>query len=490
MLTLLAAGLLMVFAPASSQQTADAAAKSEAPAANQDKTPAPPPPKEAAPAPPPTQAESLVKSIVKQITLGGQIRVRGEYRDPTSYSNALAPASTRSDDLFMTRIRLNFKFSLTDDIDVFVQPQDERVWGQEPSVLYDDKNLDLHQGFVEIRNLFSEPLSIKAGRMELSYGDQRLVSPLDWSNIARAWDGVKVRYAPKDWWIEGFYTVIRDPFAPTPAGTTAPLSNAPTAANGAAQDQDFLGVYFSYVGVPDHEFDVYGFFREFLDNSAGTEALPVPANPPSGHLVDRTLGARIKGKDLGFDYTAEVMSQSGHQATDRVEAYAYAATLGYTFDMSWKPRIGVEYDFASGDRTNGDGKKGTFDPLYPFGHFYQGFADIFGFRNCEDMVATLKVAPADTLSVQLDVHQFILADNHDAWYNFAGTAIRPRAAGNPERKVGWETDLHARLSVGKFVKFWGGWSHFFAGPYVRQTVTPAGTDTDMNWFFLQMTVDF
>src|SRR5262245_34631606 len=192
MSTLLAAGLLMFFAPASAPQTADVAAKSEAAEASQDKPPAPPPaPKEAVPPPPTTQAESLIKTLVKQITLGGQIRTRAEYRDPTSYSNATAPASTRSDDLFLTRIRLNFKFSATDDIDVFVQPQDERQWGQEPSVLYDDKNFDLHQGFVEVRNLFSEPLSIKAGRMELSYGDQRLVSPLDWSNIARAWDGAK-----------------------------------------------------------------------------------------------------------------------------------------------------------------------------------------------------------------------------------------------------------------------------------------------------------
>jgi hypothetical protein len=48
-------------------------------------------PKEAAPAPPPTQAESLVKSLVKQITLGGQIRTRARYRDPTSYANTSRP---------------------------------------------------------------------------------------------------------------------------------------------------------------------------------------------------------------------------------------------------------------------------------------------------------------------------------------------------------------------------------------------------------------
>jgi hypothetical protein len=434
-------------------------------------------------APPPAAPESLVQSLAKKITLGGQIRTRAEYRDPTSYANTLA--ATRSDALFLTRIRLNFKFSLTDDIDVFVQPQDERQWGQEPSVLYDDKNLDLHQGFVELRNLFSEPLSIKAGRMELSYGDQRLVSPLDWSNITRAWDGAKVRYAPKDWWIEGFYTVIRDPLAPPPAGAVPPLTNAPLASTGAAHDQDFMGVYFSYVGVADHEFDAYGFFREFQDHSF------VGENGVAGDLLDRTIGARVKGKDLGFDYTAEGMSQTGRFSQDQIHAYAYAATLGYTFDMSWTPRLGVEYDYASGDRHPTDGKRGTFDPLFPFGHYYQGFADVFSFKNGKDFAAFLKVAPTSTLTVQLDVHDFILATASDAWYNASGLPIRPKAVTNPNRKVGYETDLHARLAVGQYVKFWAGWSRFFAGPYVRQTSTePVGTDNNMNWLFLQMTVDF
>ena len=249
--------------------------------AAQDKPPAPPPAEAPAvekPVAPATQ-ESFFKTLIKSVSLDGQIRIREEYRGPTSYVNSV-PA-TKSDDLFLTRIRLNLKFTVTDDIDVFVQPQDERQWGQEVSVLSDERNLDLHQGYVEVRNLLGKPLSFKAGRMELSYGDQRLVSPLDWSNIGRAWDGAKIRYAPKDWWVEGFYTVIKDPLPPAPPPL---LPNPPAAATGGAHDQDFMGVYFSYVGVADHEFDLYGFFREFRDGSAVAE------NGATGNLVDHTLG--------------------------------------------------------------------------------------------------------------------------------------------------------------------------------------------------------
>lgn len=445
----------------------------------QDK-PATPPPKEAAPAPS-TAQDSILKSIVKSITLGGQIRIRAEYRDPTSYLNTLA--ATRSDDVFLTRIRLNFKFSLTDDIDVFVQPQDQRAWGQEANILTDERNLDLHQGFVEVRNLFGEPVTIKAGRFEMAYGDQRLVSPLDWHNVARAWDGAKLRYGPKDWWIEGFYTVIRDPLTPSPPAPPV-FSPAPTGFNGAQQDQDFLGVYFSYVGVADHEFDAYAFFREFKDNAQVDEL------GGTGNLQDRTLGVRLKGKDLGFEYTAEVMTQGGHLAGDRIQAYAYAATLAYPFDIDWKPRIGIEYAYASGDRTPANGTRGTFDPLFPFYHYYQGYADVFGFKNSKSLSAYLKVAPTDNLTVHLDLFAFWLAQNQDAWFNDPGAALRRDVTGSSSRKIGTELDLHAKYNAGKYVKFWAGWSHFFAGEFVRKTALPIGTDNDMNWFFLQMTVDF
>jgi hypothetical protein len=451
-------------------------------AAAQDKPPAEAPqaekPAVERPAPPPTETP-LFKTLIKQVSLDGQIRIRAEYKDPTSYVNT--DAATRSDDLFLTRIRLNLKFSVNDDIDVFVQPQDQRVWGQEASVLNDERNLDLHQGFVEIRNLFSEPLSIKAGRMEMSYGDQRLVSPLDWSNVGRAWDGAKLKYGPKDWWIEGFYTVIKDPLAVAPAPGSQPVG----VANGAKEDQDFMGVYFSYVGVTDHEFDVYAFFREFQDNSFTNDT-----GAGAGDLVDHTVGARIKGKDLGFDYTLDGISQTGRQAQDRILAYAYVATLGYTFDMDWKPRIGVEYDYASGDHRVGDGKRNTFDPLFPFNHYYQGFADIIGWRNMKDLSLYLSVKPADNVSVNLDFHNFWLASDTDAWYNDNGTVVRPGvASGLPTSRVAQEVDLHAKFTVAKYVKFWAGWSHVFAGPYIRQTST-LGTDTDLNWFFAQMVVDF
>ena len=177
----------------------------------QDAPKAPPPPAQD----PALKPEPVLKTLANQITIGGQVRLRYEYRDPTAYNNLAA--TTKNDqfedlDLFLERIRINLTFTLNDQIEVFFQPQDQRAWGDEVSVLNDEQNLDVHQGYVLVKELLTPALSAKIGRQELSYGDQRLVSPLDWSNIGRAWDGAKLRYTTGDAWVEAFYTVIQENF--------------------------------------------------------------------------------------------------------------------------------------------------------------------------------------------------------------------------------------------------------------------------------------
>jgi len=45
--------------------------------------------------------------------------------------------------------------------------------------------LDLHQAYVTLGNHKEFPLSIKVGRQELSYGEERLVGAFAWNNIGR-----------------------------------------------------------------------------------------------------------------------------------------------------------------------------------------------------------------------------------------------------------------------------------------------------------------
>ncbi len=197
----------------------------------------PPPPaaqdKPAEPAKAPPQEkpdEPVFKTLAKKVSIDGQIRLRAEYRDPIAYSSVAL--MNEDDDLYLSRLRLNIKFAVNDTIDVFVQPQDSRTFGQETGVADNDKNLDLHQGWIEIRNICETPLTLKAGRFEMLYGDGRVISAAEWSNVARAWDGATIRYAGTDWWIDGFFTLIKEQANPL----------------GQENDQKFFGLYGSYTG--------------------------------------------------------------------------------------------------------------------------------------------------------------------------------------------------------------------------------------------------
>ncbi len=55
-------------------------------------------------------------------------------------------------------------------------------------------SIDLHQAYFTLGNPSEFPLTMKVGRQELSYGDERLIGAFDWNNIGRSFDAAKLRW--------------------------------------------------------------------------------------------------------------------------------------------------------------------------------------------------------------------------------------------------------------------------------------------------------
>ena len=159
---------------------------------------------------------------------------------------------------------------------------------------------------------------------------------------------------------------------------------------------------------------------------------------------------------------------------------------GYTFDHALKPRVGAEYDFASGDSNPFDNKLQTFDPLFPFGHFYQGFQDIFSWKNGHDYKATGSMDVVPGWRALLDFHHFRLHHSFDSWYDATGTRIARSVTGAGGKDIGNELDLTFRGTFRETVGLWLGYSHFFAGSFVKATTGRA----DRDWGFVQATFNF
>ena len=345
--------------------------------------------------------------------------------------------------------------------------------------------LDLHQAYFTIGNHKEFPFSIKAGRQELTYGDERLVGAFAWNNIGRSFDAVKLRWQ-NEWFAADFFTGM--PVIPE----DGQFDNSNT-------HDSLSGVYATSLKIPKTILEGY-----FLARNASRGAINIEPSPQFPQPTARdiyTVGGRLKNKlnEIGnFDYTLEGAYQFGDYAATaisprlRQDAFMFVANVGYTFADLWAtPRLAIEYAYGSGDNNSKDGVHGTFDNLFPTNHKFYGYMDFASLQNLQDVRAIFQLKPTTRSSVSLEGHGFWLANKNDSFYNVGGGA---RATGgytvNPNNGnfLGTEIDLIGGYALTRNSVLEAGYGHFYTGEYIDKSVTGGSTDAD--WVYVQTTIKF
>ena len=80
------------------------------------------------------------------------------------------------------------------------------------------------------------------------------------------------------------------------------------------------------------------------------------------------------------------------------------------------PRLGIEYNFASGDRNPADRSYGTYDDLYPAGFNRYGMADPIAWRNIRYPAAGIELPITRRWAAYAGYRFFQLASVHDGLY--------------------------------------------------------------------------
>ena len=405
------------------------------------------------------------------VTAEGRARV--EYRvNNVGFDSSI---STDDDAWLLTRVRAGLGAKPVDWFKIYGELQDSREFDSVRSPNLEEDRLDWRQGWFELGNGNDFPLVLTLGRQELAYGDERLVGAFGWNNIGRVFDAAKVRWQSDKCWVEVF-------------GANVVRTDDNSFNDRTYWGDDFFGVY-GHTGVLEkHVWDVYGLFRDKDD--------AVTLGPPREIY---TFGTRFATtpKMAPWDYWVEAAGQFGHikgpggsQFGETTAAWndhrAYAGTIGvgYTCPHDWKPRLALEYNYASGDSNPTDGTNETFDNLYPTNHKFYGFIDLFAWKNTHNPHLSLSVLPHKTVKVQLDGHLFWLAESRDAWYRASQAAVRRDPTGAADSFVGSEVDLTVSYAPHKRVKFLAGYSHFFTGDFVKDT----GPHSDADFAYFQMTL--
>jgi hypothetical protein len=405
------------------------------------------------------------------VSLGGEIRLREEVWRDFGFSDS------NDDEFLLYRVFLHSDWRIGDSWRVFVQGKfadvDHRdLPGGQRDALDADEG-DIWNTFIEYnRDVKNKDVTVRLGRQELQLGKQRLVSPLDWANNRRIFDGLNVNVTSKanPWKLDAF--------------VTRPVMVDANSFNDSNDDAVFGGVYFT---------------RNFKEKKITLDAYLLGLFTDSDAAVEQdryTLGTRIAGPISGserFSYDVETAVQFGDQEDSDI--FAWMATAEVTYrrnDLSWKPWITAGVDYASGDSDPTDGDVETFNHLFPLGHAYLGFIDAVGRQNIVDLRATVGAWPIPKkLMVRGDVHYLVLADDNDGLYNAGGGLSRPPfLAGTMtpanEDEVGVELDLLAKYLISSRMDLVVGYSHFFAGDYISDT----GPDEDIGFFYSQLTFKF
>lgn len=444
--------------------------------------------------------QPLLSFFDGKVVFDVQDRLRWEIRENNFDFNDAVNSAT-DDNWFLQRFRIGMMIKPTDWLKIYAQAQDTREWLSEradiPGVLgaEGDDAFDLRQGYIEIGNTKDMPYGVKVGRQVLSYGDERLIGAFDWNNLGRTFDAVKFSYKAPTWWVDAFASTVVVP--ERGSFNQSDLFNG----NETGRDQVFSGIYFSTTALPFQTTDLYALHlhEEQTTTSTNFVTLGTRVKSTPGYFSHqeseglskdgKTVVAPSAPKPIGFDYDGEFAFQTGEVRDHDLTAFAVHGGVGYTFDTSWLPRLGVAYNYGTGDDNPADGDIGTFQNLFPTNHKFYGQMDVFSWQNMHDIEVSMKFTPVKKVNVKAEYHAFFLASTDDVWYRANGvTAVRPlnAAARNASNYAGSEADLTVTYAATKWLALEAGYSHFFAGSYLADT----GAHDDADFGYVQATVTF
>jgi hypothetical protein len=434
--------------------------------------------------------------------LGGPswLTVSGEQRSRYETLNHQFRSAANGNDLYAgqddvlalrTSVRIDAK---GDTLGGTVEILDSRQYGMQTDSFVDTTMVntsDVLQAFgsAQLGELGDGKHELRVGREAIDLGNRRLVARNAFRNTINAFDGADWLWSSKDVSARAFWLM---PVERRPSDNDA-LRNNEFEFDNQDLDTQFAGFYGTKKWNDTDGVDVYVLGLD--ENGAGTRMR---------ELV--TIGSRLFGncavnnqpiqRDGAWFYEVEATSQFGESKTNTQpstpisdhEAWFLHASLGYAFDAPWKPAVQVAYDYASGDRSNTDGKNNRFDTLYGARRWEYGPTGIWGAiarANLDSPELRLLLQPASDVNFMVAVRGVWLAEERDAW---TAGGLRD-ATGASGTHVGEQIEARIRWDVlPKSFDIEVGFATLLEGSF--QDRASGGQGEDATYGYLQTTFRF
>jgi len=412
------------------------------------------------------------------IKLSGELRPRFEYANNALSSGTKDPLLSDTRTFTTTRTRIGVKATVDSDTSGFVQIQDVRTWGgatptgAPPSITQTGTSvaasgLDIHQAYIDLKNILDTGVGLKIGRQELVFDEHRLIGNIGWIQQGQTFDAVRGYYGLTD------ALSITAFAAKTVAFVTHPtLSATLPAAGNSGFESSFSGVRLNYsLGGKDR---ITPYFYHAL-NASRTGAGP-DATPDVAQRLDY-VGAYILKHIDRFRIRLDGAYMFGNKNTTVDEqAYMLTANISTNVAIANGANVMLWFDYLSGDDGSDPTTKKTFITPYATNHAYYGFMDNFlniPSQGLIDAAVKAWVKPTKKLKIKVDGH----------WFRSTESTVAL-----PSKDLGKEIDVTGIYPLAKNTKLVLGYSHFFAGDVLAQK---SGHNLqDGNWAYAMMDFKF
>ena len=295
-----------------------------------------------------------VSSLVKaQFTLTGELRPRSEY----SHGYATPANENQDASLFTTqRSRLNFDFK-SDKFATYVSLQDVRLWGNQPQLVgNEDNSVSLHQVWAEF-GIISD-LSLKLGRQEVAYDNQRIFGSVGWAQQARSHDMAILKY-------ESDFKAHLGLAYHENGDRTNNFYDGPDA---------YKALQFVWLNKKLNDLELSFLL---LNNGKGyaKDTNTAGEMTKQGIRYSQTFGPTVKYKLGDLSLNGNFYLQTGKDANDTdISAYEFLVEGAYKITSNISVTGG--YELLSGTKMD-DTKNKSFTPFYGTNHKFNGFMDYF-----------------------------------------------------------------------------------------------------------------
>jgi len=389
---------------------------------------------------------------VQNIRLSGDIRIRGYLADEANQQ--LKTAGSAQDTQFITqRTRVNLEADLEDHVLVVVTLQAQGIWGKSDAVAANGAssrwNVGVSEAYVQLRELFYSPATLKVGRQELNYGTGLIISSVDQMYTFDA-GRLVLDYHPLTIDIVG-----------------AQLANVTTFSQNDPQAQsDMLFLNAKYEVNNSVVKNIEGYYG-WQSHMRGT---PGPSPMLLGLRTDLTpvenLTASLEGA-YEFGNADATPPAWALEKDSTISAYLLNAALKYTFKgVAWTPAVNASYTYASGDSNAGlahgvasaqsiYNNRHSFVPWFGMAEGYNGYVFAPALSNIQIFNLGVSAKPSANTTLALQGYYYLKADRNgavssDVNANLGGLGVL--TGYNDSRDVGAEIDAIVGYDYSKDVR--------------------------------------